>query len=84
LSITGWNASAARALNPSSKGKSSVIRPWQPAIPQAMQRHGGQTRPAGPPSAKAGAPPRRDAVREDRDASADAATARDETAKTEK
>jgi len=23
-------------------------RPWQPAIPQAMQRHGGQTRPVVP------------------------------------
>jgi len=35
-----------------------VIKRWQPALPQAMQRHGGRTRPAGPPSAKAEAPPR--------------------------
>ena len=56
----GWNEVTARALNPSSEGKSSVIRPWQPAFPQAMQRHGGQTRPAVPPVAKAGPSPRRE------------------------
>jgi hypothetical protein len=55
----GWNEVTARALNPSSEGKSSVIRPWQPAFPQAMQRHGGQTRPAVPPVAKAGTSPQR-------------------------
>jgi len=58
LLIGGWNEVTARALNPSSEGKSSVIRPWQPAFPQAMQRHGGQTRPAVPPVAKAGTSPR--------------------------
>ena len=26
----------------------TVNRPWQPAFPQAMQRHGGQTRPKVP------------------------------------
>jgi len=34
-------------------------RPWQPAIPQAMQRHGGQTRPA-VPAVKQAAKPARD------------------------
>jgi hypothetical protein len=55
------NEGAARALIPRSAGNSSVIRPWQPAFPQAMQRHGGQTRPAGVPAAKAATPAREDA-----------------------
>jgi hypothetical protein len=29
-----------------------VNRTWQPAIPQAMQRHGGRTRPPVPASAR--------------------------------
>jgi hypothetical protein len=29
-----------------------VNRTWQPAIPQAMQRHGGRTRPLVPASAR--------------------------------
>jgi len=33
-------------------------RPWQPAIPQAMQRHGGQTRPAVPAVKQAETPAR--------------------------
>ena len=33
-------------------------RPWQPAIPQAMQRHGGQTRPALPAVKQAETPAR--------------------------
>jgi hypothetical protein len=37
-----------------------VIKPWQPAFPQAMQRHGGQTRPAAPPPAKRPDTPSRD------------------------
>jgi hypothetical protein len=53
--ITGWNAVRARALNPSFSKEMIVIRPWQPAFPQAMQRHGGQTRPADKRVAKAGA-----------------------------
>jgi hypothetical protein len=77
--ITGWNAVRARALNPSFSKEMIVIRPWQPAFPQAMQRHGGQTRPAGEPAAKAAATPARENADDDNRRDAKAGTAPDKS-----
>jgi hypothetical protein len=40
-----------RIISSFSRGMRPVNRPWQPAFPQAMQRHGGQTRPKVPAAA---------------------------------
>jgi len=66
------------ALSRRSAGKSSVIRPWQPAFPQAMQRHGGRTRPAVAPVAKAATSPRENADESNR-SDANAASAPDKS-----
>jgi hypothetical protein len=58
-----------------------VVRPWQPAFPQAMQRHGGQTRPAAPPVAKVGPKPPREAADENNRGDADRGTAPDKSSK---
>ncbi len=57
------------------------MRSWQPAFPQAMQRHGGQTRPAAPaksafaPDKPAVAPDEAARERADKDHGEAAATA---------
>jgi hypothetical protein len=40
-------------------------RTWQPAIPQAMQRHGGRTRPLVPASARPVVTPSHDDARDE-------------------
>jgi hypothetical protein len=58
-----------------------VIRPWQPAVPQAMQRHGGRTRPADERAAKAEAMPASEGARDDDRTDAHGGTAPDKPSK---
>jgi len=57
-SLADGTESSSCALFHRSAGGRPMNRPWQPAYPQAMQRHGGQTRPTVPAVKQAETPAR--------------------------